>query len=63
MPTRSRRPRLCAYCPEPGADACIGTQRNEDGGAHIYAHRTCAADRGVPPLYVFTDEQPTGVPR
>ncbi|MFJ3537075.1 hypothetical protein ACIPQA_16580 [Streptomyces sp. NPDC090109] len=48
--------RDCTYCPEPGADVCVRTQRDEDGGKHIYAHRECADARGVIPLYVFTSE-------
>ncbi|MEU2077088.1 hypothetical protein [Streptomyces sp. NPDC013489] len=61
MATRTRRPRHCTYCPEPGADVCVRSQRDEEGGAHIYAHRACAEARGKIPLYVFTEEQPTGV--
>jgi hypothetical protein len=53
---KQHRSRPCAYCPEPGADVCIRTQPYEAGGAHIYAHHSCAAKRGVRPLYVFTDE-------
>ena len=56
MATRTGRARPCTYCPKPGADACVRTQREEAGGAHIYAHRACAAARGVVPLYLFTDE-------
>ncbi|MEU7293319.1 hypothetical protein AB0A76_08965 [Streptomyces exfoliatus] len=48
--------RACTYCLEPDADACVRTQPDEAGGAHVYAHRKCAAKRGVSPLYVFTDE-------
>ncbi|MEU3426581.1 hypothetical protein [Streptomyces gardneri] len=58
MPTQSRGPRPCTYCPEPGADACVRTQG--DGDTHIYAHQKCARAKGVSPLYVFTDEQPAG---
>ncbi|MFJ4870516.1 hypothetical protein [Streptomyces sp. NPDC088757] len=47
--------RACTYCPEPDADVCVRTRRDESGGAHVYAHRECAAERGVIPLYVFTD--------
>ncbi|MFF7851943.1 hypothetical protein ACFZDF_30790 [Streptomyces sp. NPDC007910] len=54
--------RPCTYCPEPGADVCVRTQRDDAGGAHIYAHRECADERGVIPLYVFTDE-PAGTAR
>ncbi|MDV5145947.1 hypothetical protein R1T08_17445 [Streptomyces sp. SBC-4] len=64
MATRTRRPRPCTYCPEPGADACVRTQRSEQhGGVHIYAHQKCAAARGVRPLYLFIDEPMPGVPR
>lgn len=48
--------RTCIYCPKPGADCCVRVQRAEHGGRHIYAHRTCAAERKVIPLYVFVDE-------
>ncbi|WP_282698302.1 hypothetical protein [Streptomyces sp. CC208A] len=56
MATRTRRPRACTYCPRPDADTCVRTQRPEYGGGHIYAHRACAAERGVTPLYVFDTE-------
>lgn len=56
MATRTRRLRACTYCPESDADACVRTLGEEAGGAHIYAHKKCAAKRGVAPLYVFTDE-------
>lgn len=57
MPTRPSKPRSCTYCPEPGADVCIRTRRDEAGDtSHIYAHQSCAEERGVLPLYVFTDE-------
>lgn len=58
---RSRR--HCTYCPEPDADACVRARSDEEGGDHVYAHQACAADRKVPTLYVFTDEQPAGAPR
>lgn len=60
MATRTRRPRPCTYCPKLGADACIRTLPAQAGGAHIYAHRKCAAARGVLPLYLFTDEPTPG---
>ncbi|MFE2561404.1 hypothetical protein ACFXGT_36440 [Streptomyces sp. NPDC059352] len=63
MATRTRRPRPCTYCPEPDADACVRTLRNEAGGAHIYAHQVCAAERGVTPLYLFVEESAPGAPR
>ena len=56
------RGRACVYCPEPDADCCVRVQRSNEGGAHIYAHRTCASERGVIPLYVFVDE-PAARPR
>lgn len=61
MATRIRRPRHCNYCPAPGADVCVRMQTAAQGGAQIYAHRTCAEQRGQTPLYVFTQEERTGV--
>ncbi|MFK0225888.1 hypothetical protein ACIQUL_08980 [Streptomyces sp. NPDC090303] len=60
MATRNRRPRACTYCLCPDADACVRVQPPAHGGAHVYAHRTCASDRRVPTLYVFTDEPAAG---
>ncbi|MET8506813.1 hypothetical protein ABZV60_19475 [Streptomyces sp. NPDC004787] len=51
MATRTGRPRHCAYCTEAGADCCV---RVHPDGGHVYAHRGCAARRGVKPMYVFT---------
>lgn len=56
MPTKHP----CTYCPEPGADTCVRTHRDEQGRQrHIYAHRACAEARGVKPMYVYT-ETPAG---
>jgi hypothetical protein len=30
----------------------------QQDGSHVYAHRICAAVRGVRPMYVFIDEVP-----
>ncbi|MFI8425117.1 hypothetical protein [Streptomyces sp. NPDC085479] len=63
MATRNRRPRACNYCLDSqDADACVRVQPPAHGGAHVFAHRDCAAARGVRTLYVFTDE-PAAVPR
>ncbi|MFJ6578353.1 hypothetical protein ACIQMY_20580 [Streptomyces sp. NPDC091368] len=54
MATTSGRPRPCNFCPEPDADVCIRAHRSESGDiTHVYAHRECADDRGVLPLYVY----------
>ncbi|MFE5514928.1 hypothetical protein ACFQ9J_30795 [Streptomyces sp. NPDC056529] len=47
--------RDCAYCPEPGADACVRVTAPEAGSVHVFAHRKCARDRGVSWWYVITD--------
>ena len=49
--------RTCTYCLAPGADACVRVQKPEHGGAHVYAHRSCARARAVPTWYVFLDER------
>ncbi|MFE4661714.1 hypothetical protein ACFRFJ_34120 [Streptomyces hydrogenans] len=56
MATTSGRPRHCVYCPEPSADACVRVQEPEHDGAHIYAHRECAKQRGKPLRYIFIPE-------
>ncbi len=55
MATVRRRLRACNYCPHPGADCCV---RVAPDGKHVYAHRACAEDRGISPMYVFTHEAP-----
>ncbi|MFE6225500.1 hypothetical protein [Streptomyces sp. NPDC057854] len=45
--------RNCTYCLRPEADACVRVQGD---GTHVYGHRRCALERGVRPLYVFTNE-------
>ncbi|MFJ9434571.1 hypothetical protein ACIRQY_33640 [Streptomyces sp. NPDC101490] len=57
MLTRTSGARACTYCSttDPEADACVRTQRHEDGGAHIYAHKECAEEAGVNPFYEFTE--------
>ncbi|MFV0130099.1 hypothetical protein ACLGI4_20735 [Streptomyces sp. HMX112] len=43
----------CIYCPESGADVCVRTVSTSNGhGRHEFAHRACAEERGVLPLYV-----------
>lgn len=62
MTPRVSSRRRCTYCVEPDADACVRTQSDEAGGAHIYAHQKCASERGALPLYLFIDESMPGVP-
>ncbi|MFE5630593.1 hypothetical protein [Streptomyces sp. NPDC056543] len=52
---KPRRSRSCTYCPHPGPDCCVRVQQD---GSHVYAHRICAAVRGVHPRYVFIDDVP-----
>lgn len=61
MSPRDTRGRPCTYCPEPGADVCVRVLADNSGpGAHVYAHRACAADRGVVPMYSFIDTSTAG---
>ncbi|MFE2555955.1 hypothetical protein ACFXGT_07955 [Streptomyces sp. NPDC059352] len=60
MTPQARLRRPCTYRLAPGADTCVRTQRDEAGGAHIYAHQTCAEARRVAPLYLFIDESRAG---
>ncbi|MFF2331867.1 MULTISPECIES: hypothetical protein [unclassified Streptomyces] len=60
MPAEQRA-RHCTYCPHPGADCCVRVQM--ETGQHIYAHKICAAVRGVPRHYVFLDDGITMVRR
>lgn len=54
---------LCRYCPEPGADVCIGDHPSASGPGHaIHAHRACADERGIDVLYALVTEQATGSP-
>ncbi|MFF9910607.1 hypothetical protein [Streptomyces sp. NPDC013457] len=50
-----RRNRSCTYCPKPLPDCCV---RVQEDGSHVYAHRICAAVRGVQPMYVFINDVP-----
>ncbi|MFC8155879.1 hypothetical protein ACFUO0_17765 [Streptomyces cinereoruber] len=56
MATRTRRPRACTYCPKPDADACVRVTAPEAGSVHIFAHKSCATERGVNWWYVVLDE-------
>jgi len=49
--------RECTYCPTPGADVCVRVHLtpNESGTA-VYAHASCAAERGQPILYRLLPE-------
>ena len=50
--------RDCAYCPMSGADVCVGVIPSVSGTGHsVYAHRTCADERGIPALYTLTADQ------
>ncbi|MFJ2783837.1 MULTISPECIES: hypothetical protein [unclassified Streptomyces] len=54
--TSGARARTSCSTTDPEADACVRIQRTAYGsGAHIYAHKGCAAKAGVFPLYEFTD--------
>ncbi|MFF8828422.1 hypothetical protein [Streptomyces sp. NPDC015131] len=52
--------RVCAYCPEPGADVCVRSLPSNSGPDHpVYAHRACARARGEQTLYeVLPDREP-----
>lgn len=46
--------RDCTYCPEPDADVCIRTLVSNSGPDRaIDAHRSCAAEHGVPILFEY----------
>ncbi|WP_432114001.1 hypothetical protein [Streptomyces sp. S1] len=51
MATSIPSSRACNWCPNPGADCCIRVHPSPEGGHHVYAHRICAAVRGVGWLY------------
>ncbi|MFE7804031.1 hypothetical protein ACFU51_05055 [Streptomyces sp. NPDC057430] len=63
MATRTGRGRPCTYCPRTGADVCVRVLRDDHGGQHIYAHRACAEDRSVTPMYSFIDQPKAGAGR
>jgi hypothetical protein len=42
----------CTYCPLPDPDVCVRSMATSSGPDRpVYAHRTCAEERGVRPLY------------
>ncbi|WP_331445887.1 hypothetical protein [Streptomyces xanthochromogenes] len=55
--------RSCTYCLEPGADCCVAeTSRASGSPDPVYAHRRCAARKGVKPLYLLITAAPVTFP-
>ncbi|MFM9368125.1 hypothetical protein [Streptomyces sp. Da 82-17] len=56
-----RGERSCAYCPEPSPTVCVRVVQSGSGADRpVYAHRACAAARGIAPLYEVTSSPRLG---
>lgn len=51
----------CTYCKKPGVDCCVRlTAPSSSPPSPVFAHRRCAEDHGIKPLYDLTPK-PTRV--